>query len=122
MSSRRGRMRIPREVWAVTPAQKKKYEDKPIWILGFLEPGDMPRKIAQHCHATGQAAPTTHGEYTRTILESLALRYRQVLEGLETLSGRRIEVIHIVGGGSRNHVLNQFVADCTGRQVVAGPG
>jgi rhamnulokinase len=87
----------------------------------FLEPGYMPRKIAEHCRATDQAAPATHGEYARTILESLALRYRQVLEGLETLSGRRIEVIHIVGGGSRNHVLNQFVADCTGRQVVTGP-
>jgi rhamnulokinase len=87
----------------------------------FLEPGDMPRKIAEHCRTTGQAAPATHGAYARTILESLALRYRQVLEGLEALSGRRIEVIHIVGGGSRNHVLNQFVADCTGRTVVAGP-
>jgi len=88
----------------------------------FLEPGEMPRKIAEHCNRREQAAPVTHGEYARTILESLALRYRQVLEGLETLSGRRIEVIHIVGGGSRNHLLNQFVADCTGRQVVAGPG
>jgi rhamnulokinase len=87
----------------------------------FLEPGDMPSKIAEHCRATDRPTPATHGEYARTILESLALRYRQVLEGLETLSGRRIESIHIVGGGSRNHVLNQFVADCTGRQVIAGP-
>jgi rhamnulokinase len=87
----------------------------------FLEPGDLPRKIAEHCRATEQPAPATHAQYARTILESLALRYRQVLEGLETLSGRRLEVIHIVGGGSRNSVLNQFVADCTGRKVVAGP-
>ena len=56
----------------------------------------------------------------RAILESLALRYRQVLESLETLLGRRIDVIHIVGGGSRNQLLNQFVADATGRTVVAG--
>jgi len=88
----------------------------------FLEPGEMPRKIAEHCRACGQQPPATHGEYARAILESLALRYRQVLDDLEALSGRRIETIHIVGGGSRNQVLNQFVADCTGRVVVAGPG
>jgi rhamnulokinase len=87
----------------------------------FLEPGGMPDKIARHCAASGQAAPATHGEYARAILESLALRYRQVLENLEALSGRSIQVIHIVGGGSRNTLLNQFVADCTGRRVVAGP-
>jgi rhamnulokinase len=87
----------------------------------FLEPGEMPRKIAEHCRARGQEPPATHGEYARAILESLALRYREVLEDLETLSGRTIEIIHIVGGGSRNGVLNQFVADCTGRRVVAGP-
>jgi rhamnulokinase len=87
----------------------------------FLEPGGMPAKIAAHCAKTGQAAPAGHGEYARAILESLALRYRQVLEDLEALSGRKIEVIHIVGGGSRNALLNQFVADCTGRRVVAGP-
>jgi rhamnulokinase len=57
----------------------------------------------------------------RAILESLALCYRDVLEKLEILSKRKIEVIHIVGGGSRNAVLNQFVADATRRIVVAGP-
>ncbi len=87
----------------------------------FLEPGDMPRKIAEHCRAAGGQAPSTPGEYARSILESLALRYRQVLESLEVLGGQKIDVIHIVGGGSRNAVLNQFVADCTGRRVVAGP-
>jgi len=87
----------------------------------FLEPGEMPRKIAEHCRAAGQQPPANHGEYARAILESLALRYRQVLESLERLGNRKIEVIHIVGGGSRNMVLNQFVADCTGRPVVAGP-
>jgi len=87
----------------------------------FLEPGDMPAKIAMHCRANGLGVPETHGEYARAILESLALRYREVLENLEALSGRRIEVIHIVGGGSRNALLNQFVADCTGRRVIAGP-
>src|SRR5580765_1069199 len=87
----------------------------------FLEPGDMLKKIAAYCQRTGQAPPATDGEFARAILESLALRYRNVMENLETLAGRKIEVIHIVGGGSRNALLNQFVADCTGRRVVAGP-
>ncbi len=87
----------------------------------FLEPGRMPEKIAGFCHSTGQTAPAEPATVCRTILESLALRYRQVLESLESLLGRRLDVIHIVGGGSRNRVLNQFVADATGRPVLAGP-
>jgi rhamnulokinase len=88
----------------------------------FLEPGDMPRKIVEHCRARGQSPPETPGQFTRTILESLAERYRQVLESLESLAGRRFDVIHIVGGGSRNALLNQLVAEATGRTVIAGPG
>jgi rhamnulokinase len=87
----------------------------------FLEPGGMPAKIAAHCQARGQRSPSTPAETCRAILESLALRYRQVLESLEAVLGRRLDVIHIVGGGSRNQVLNQFVADATGRTVLAGP-
>ncbi len=87
----------------------------------FLAPGDMPRRIAEHCRRTDQAPPRSRGECARAILESLALRYRGVLESLETLGRRKIELIHIVGGGSRNALLNQFAADATGRPVVAGP-
>jgi rhamnulokinase len=87
----------------------------------FLEPGDLPAKIADYCRRNGKDVPATDGEFARAILESLALRYRNVAENLESLTGRKIEVIHIVGGGSRNTLLNQFVADCTGRTVVAGP-
>jgi rhamnulokinase len=87
----------------------------------FLEPGDIPRKIVEHCRDTGQTPPETPGEFTRTILESLARRYKQVLESLESLAGRRFDVIHIVGGGSRNALLNQLVADATKRTVIAGP-
>jgi rhamnulokinase len=87
----------------------------------FLEPGDMPRKIVAHCRARGIAAPETPAQFTRTILESLAERYRQVLESLETLAGHRFNVVHIVGGGSRNSLLNQLVANATRRTVVAGP-
>jgi rhamnulokinase len=82
---------------------------------------NMPREIAAWCLETGQEPPADCAAYTRAILEALALRYRQVLEHLEKLTGRRIETIHIVGGGSRNRVLNQFTADCTGRVVIAGP-
>ena len=87
----------------------------------FLEPGEMPAKITAWCRRKGQTPPATDGEFARAILESLALRYRNVMENLEALAGRKIDVIHIVGGGSRNSLLNQFVADCTGRRVVAGP-
>jgi rhamnulokinase len=87
----------------------------------FLHPGQMPSKIAEFCRSSGQDVPEGPAEICRSILESLALRYRQVLESLEALLGRKLKVIHIVGGGSRNDVLNQFVADATGRPVVAGP-
>jgi rhamnulokinase len=87
----------------------------------FLEPGEMPEKIRLHCRAKGQQAPDSSASVARMIFESLALRYRQVLESLETLLGRKLEIIHIVGGGSRNRLLNQFVADATGRTVIAGP-
>ena len=87
----------------------------------FPEPGSMPQRIAAYCRETGQKEPAAPGELCRTILESLALRYRQVLEALEGLLGKRLDVIHIVGGGSKNEVLNQLAADCTGRVVVAGP-
>jgi len=87
----------------------------------FLEPGRIPERIAAYCRQTGQAAPASHASTCRTVLESLALRYRQVLESLESLTGKSIAVIHIVGGGSRNQVLNQFVADATNRTVIAGP-
>lgn len=87
----------------------------------FLEPGHMPERIREYCRRTGQRPPEQPGTMIRTILESLALRYRQVLELLDELGGHRVEVIHIVGGGSKNTLLNQFVADATGRTVVAGP-
>jgi rhamnulokinase len=87
----------------------------------FLEPGNMPERIAAWCQRTRQPVPRDKGTICRVILESLALRYRQVLENLDALTGNRIEFIHIVGGGSRNALLNAMVADCTGRTVFAGP-
>lgn len=87
----------------------------------FIEPGNMPQRIAEACRSTGQPVPESPAQFVRVALESLALRYRQVLEMIESLTGAKNEVIHIVGGGSRNGLLNQFVAAATGRRVVAGP-
>ena len=87
----------------------------------FAMPDDMEVAIKNYCRRTGQHVPENRGELARCIFESLALRYRQVLEGLEQLSGQRVEVLHIIGGGSRNRLLNQWTADSIGRTVVAGP-
>jgi rhamnulokinase len=87
----------------------------------FLNPPDMPKAIQEFCRETRQAAPETEGQFVRCILESLALTYAAVLDGLEELTGKKIEVLHIVGGGSRNQVLNAFTANASGRPVLAGP-
>lgn len=87
----------------------------------FLLPEDMPTAIAQYCVETGQPAPATPGAFIRCCLESLALRYRWTKEKLSQLTGRAIQVIHIVGGGCQNRLLNQLTADATGCVVLAGP-
>jgi len=87
----------------------------------FSLPEDMPKAIAAFCTKTGQPVPSTAGAFTRTVLESLALKYRYVLELLESLTETKFEIVRIVGGGSQNHMLNQFAANATGRQVLAGP-
>jgi rhamnulokinase len=87
----------------------------------FLNPENMPGAIDAYCERTGQRAPQTPAAYARGILENLALKYRVVLESLEEITGRRFKEIRIMGGGSRNRLLNQFTADATGRTVVAGP-
>jgi rhamnulokinase len=87
----------------------------------FLPPGGMVSRIQTFCRATGQVVPDTPGEVVRCILESLALEYRWVAERLDELIARPLPTIHIIGGGSRNRLLNQFAANATGRAVVAGP-
>jgi rhamnulokinase len=87
----------------------------------FLAPGDMPHKIVAFCRETGQPVPESPGQFTRTILESLALTYAGTLSLLENLVGRKFEKLHIVGGGSRSALLNQLAADATGIPVIAGP-
>jgi rhamnulokinase len=87
----------------------------------FLLPADMPAALAEYCQRSGQPAPQEPGAVIRCTLESLALRYRWVLERLEELTGSMLEVIHIVGGGSQNELLCQFTADACNRPVIAGP-
>jgi rhamnulokinase len=87
----------------------------------FVARGDMPEKIVAFCRETAQPIPATPGQFARTILESLALTYAQTLRELESIIGRKIEKLHIVGGGSRSQLLNRLTADATGIRVITGP-
>ena len=87
----------------------------------FLPPGDMPGRIAAACAETDQPVPRTPGEFTRCVLDSLAEAYRRTIEDAVRLSGRRVDVVHVVGGGARNELLCQLTADACGLSVIAGP-
>ena len=87
----------------------------------FLAPGNMPERIAAFCRDSGQPVPETPGQIVRCALESLALRYRRTLDEIEQLTGRPVEVLHLVGGGSQDAVLNQFTANAIQRPVITGP-
>ena len=87
----------------------------------FFSPGQMPQKINQYLAQTGQDSITDKGQMVRTVLESLALKYTSTMDNLKQLGGRPIEVLHIVGGGIQNELLNQLTADATGKTVITGP-
>jgi rhamnulokinase len=87
----------------------------------FLNPPDMPSAIADFCRETDQPGPGNAAAFTRCILESLALKYAVVIQDLERITGQPIEQIRVIGGGSKNRLLNQFTADATGKRVMAGP-
>jgi rhamnulokinase len=87
----------------------------------FLPPGDMPARIAEVCAETGQIPPPSRAETVRCILDSLALAYRRTIRRAGQLSGREVEVVHLVGGGARNTLLCQLTADACGLPVMAGP-
>jgi rhamnulokinase len=87
----------------------------------FLRPGDMPARIAAACERGGQAAPDGVGATVRSILVSLACKYRWTLERLEAVSGREVRRIHVIGGGARNALLCRLTADLCDREVHAGP-
>ncbi|MBQ7221915.1 MAG: rhamnulokinase [Bacteroidales bacterium] len=89
--------------------------------VSFANPQSMTKAIADYCSKTGQKVPQTQAQFTRCIFESLALRYRQVFDYLKKLSPKPVEVLHIIGGGSRNALVNQFTANVLGIPVVAGP-
>jgi rhamnulokinase len=87
----------------------------------FLSPPDMCAAIDRFCARTHQPSPSSPAAYTRAILESLALKYRRVIQDLGRVTNRQIEQIRIIGGGSKNRLLNQLTADATGKRVLAGP-
>jgi sugar (pentulose or hexulose) kinase len=87
----------------------------------FLHPESMTAAIVEYANKTRQTPPVTPGEFTRAILEGLALKYRVVLEQLETLAATRFTEIRVIGGGSDNNLLNEFTANATCRRVIAGP-
>jgi len=87
----------------------------------FLAPGDHPLHVQDWCREHGEPVPESHGQIIRCVLESLALKYRDALENLQQIAGQEVEVIHIVGGGTQNTLLNQFTADATGMTVITGP-
>lgn len=87
----------------------------------FLPHGDMPARIAEACRQTGQPVPETPPEMVRCIMDSLALAHRDTLAEAQRLSGREVDVVHIVGGGARNELLCQLTADACGLPVLAGP-
>ncbi len=92
----------------------------PDW-QGFLSPQDMPEAIHKYCKATKQKTPGSPGEFVRCILESLALKYRIVLDRLREIHSQPIRKVHIIGGGVKNALLCQFTANATGLPVYAGP-
>lgn len=87
----------------------------------FYSPGDMPARIRDYCRMTSQTLPANPSAIVRIVLESLALKYRWVVDRLEELVGRKIESLYLVGGGVKNTLLNQFTADALQRPVFGGP-
>lgn len=87
----------------------------------FLSPGDMPTRIREFCQRTNQPIPETVAQVMRAVYESLALKYRCSIDSLTALSGRHVDRLHVIGGGTQNRLLCQMTADALGRTVVAGP-
>lgn len=87
----------------------------------FLSPADMRAEIKGYCQETDQPVPENPGQFVRCALESLALKYHKVLDWLEELTGTPINVLHIVGGGTKNELLNQFTANSCQIPVITGP-
>ncbi|MEN2984577.1 MAG: rhamnulokinase family protein [Dictyoglomaceae bacterium] len=125
-SVRRVWMKEERE-FTYSEITKMAEEEKPFQFFinpddsSFLNPPNMVLAIREYCEKTGQKTPETKGEIARCILESLAFRYKEVFESLEKIIGRKIKILHIVGGGSQNALLSQFTANVLGIPVMTGP-
>ncbi len=87
----------------------------------FLNPGDMPKAVQDYCAKTNQPVPQNKGEIARCIYDSLVLKYKYTLRQIESVTGKSIERLHIIGGGAHNAMMNQLTADATGIEVLAGP-
>ena len=87
----------------------------------FTNPADMQQTLAEYCRETEQQVPETKGDYVRCVLRSLAARYKKGIDGLNALLPEPVEQLHIIGGGSRNRLLNRLTEEATGVPVVAGP-
>lgn len=87
----------------------------------FMAPGDLPARIREYCKKTNQPVPENKGEIVRCIAQSLALKYRLTVDSLESILGKRLPVIHMVGGGIKDKMLCRFTANATAREVIAGP-
>lgn len=107
------------EAWAKESRPFRSFVD--VDDPSFATPGNMPERIRAFCRRTGQPVPETVGEVVRCIYESLALKYRSVVERIQTLMGRKAKVIHVVGGGTKDRFLSQMTADACGIPVAAGP-
>src|SRR5437588_2503509 len=121
---REWRAEDPRLAWAAPFTAPAACSSGPVFdpdAPQFGERGGMVAKLAAACRDTGAPVPATRGETCRLVLESLADSYRRTLDELEALTGARARAVHVVGGGSRNLLLNQLTADACGRRVVAGP-
>ncbi len=90
-------------------------------FAGFANPADMPTAICEFCRSTGQKVPSTKSEIARVVMESIALKYRSVVDKLRVMHGKPINRVHVMGGGTRNELLNQFAADAMGLPVLTGP-
>lgn len=88
---------------------------------GFFSPGDMPGRINEYLVQTGQKAIADKGQMIRAVLESMAFKYRSVVERIEEVTGRQLDCLHIVGGGIQNELLCQFTANAVGKKIIAGP-
>ena len=112
------------DYWALTQLAKETegaYGTLDLDDPAFSTPGEMTEKIVAHCQKRGLAVPTTAGQFTRLILESLAATYAKVARMLEEITGKHFKTLHVVGGGSQNLLLNHLAAEATGMRVVAGP-